>query len=168
MDKALFMAEYSGIYEHSPWVAAQAWARGLRCATVQDLHTAFCEVIRGAGHKRQLELLRAHPQLAGAIASGEDLTPESRDEQLGAGLDQCSVEEFEEFSHLNDAYSEKFGFPFIIAVKGLGREQILESFRKRLANSPEEEFDEALEQVLRIGKFRMLDLAAKEQAGDEG
>jgi len=124
---------------------------------VHELHMAFSEVIRSANLEQQLALLRAHPQLASAIASGEELTAESRDEQRGVGLDQCNVAEFNEFEYLNSTYSDKFGFPFIIAVKGLGREQILECFRTRLANAPEEEFTEALEQVIRIGKFRLQD-----------
>ena len=157
MDKASFLARYGGIFEHSPWIAEQVWDKGLHGGGLQELHAAFADVIRKADHEQQLELLRGHPQLASAIASGEELTTESRGEQREAGLDQCSEVEFEEFEHLNSTYSDKFGFPFIIAVKGLGREQILECFRTRLANAPEEEFTGALEQVIRIGKFRLQD-----------
>ena len=157
VDKASFLARYGGIFEHSPWIAAQVWDLGLHGGGLQELYVALADVIRNADHEQQLALLRSHPQLASAIASGEELTTESRGEQRGAGLDQCSEVEFEEFQHLNGTYSDKFGFPFIIAVKGLGREQILESFRTRLANTPEEEFTEALEQVIRIGKFRLQD-----------
>ena len=157
VDKVSFLARYGGIFEYSPWIAAQVWEQGLRAGEFQELRAAFADVIRSADREPQLELLRAHPQLASAIASGEELTAESRGEQRGARLDQCSAAEFEEFEYLNCTYTDKFGFPFIIAVKGLGREQILKSFRARLANTPEEEFTEALEQVIRIGKFRLRD-----------
>ena len=160
MDKVSFLARYGGIFEHSPWVAAQVWDLGLQSGGWQELHEAFAEVIRNADHEQQLALLRAHPQLASAIASGEVLTAESRGEQRGASLDQCSAAEFEEFECLNSTYTDKFGFPFIIAVKGLGREQIIESFRTRLTHAPEDEFTEALEQVIRIGNFRLRDAAA--------
>ena len=165
MDKAAFLTRFGSVFEHSPWIVARVWEQGRNSDDVQELHTAFSEVIRSANLEQQLELLRAHPQLASAIASGEELTAESRGEQRGAGLDQCSAAEFDEFEHLNSTYSDKFGFPFIIAVKGLGREQILESFRTRLANTPAEEFTEALAQVIRIGKFRLQDGA--ETTGSE-
>ena len=157
MDKETFLARFGGIFEHSPWIATRVWEQDRNSGGVQELHEAFSEVICSANREQQLALLRAHPQLASAIASGEELTVESRGEQRGAGLDQCSEAEFAEFEKLNSSYSDKFGFPFIIAVKGLGREQILKFFRARLANTPEEEFTEALEQVIRIGKFRLRD-----------
>jgi OHCU decarboxylase len=161
VDKTSYLARYGGIFEHSPWIAEQVWDLDLHTGGVQELHEAFANVIRTADREQQLALLRAHPQLASAIASGEEITAESRGEQRGAGLDQCSAIEFEEFEYLNSTYSDKFGFPFIIAVKGLGREQILESFRARLTNTPEKEFTEALEQVIRIGNFRLRDATAK-------
>jgi OHCU decarboxylase len=167
-DKASFMALYGGIFEHSPWIAGQVWEQGLHGGGVQELHAAFSDVIRGAGREQQLVLLRAHPQLACAIASGVHITAQSRAEQFGAGLDQCSTQEYEEFEQLNSAYSDKFGFPFIISVKRLSRGQILKSFRARLMNTAEEEFHEALEQVIRIGRFRLQDIAAKQEAGHGG
>ena len=165
VDKATFLARFGSIFEHSPWIAAQVWDLGLHSGDVQELHAAFSDVIRSANLEQKLALLRAHPQLASAITSGEELTAESRGEQRGAGLDQCSVSEFNEFEYLNSTYSDKFGFPFIIAVKGLSREQILESFRTRLENTSEEEFTEALEQVIWIGKFRLQELAEKTGSG---
>jgi OHCU decarboxylase len=167
-ERASFMTDYGGVFEHSPWITEQVWEQGLHSDIGLDLHSAFSGVIRNADRQRQLALLRAHPQLAGAIASGEELTTESQGEQRGAGLDQCSATEFEAFGQLNSTYSDKFGFPFIIAVKGLGREQILESFRTRIMNGPEKEFSEALEQVIRIGKFRLQEIAAKQDASDDG
>jgi 2-oxo-4-hydroxy-4-carboxy-5-ureidoimidazoline decarboxylase len=161
MDKESFMALYGGIFEHSPWIAAQVWEQGLNSGGLQELHAALSEVIHDADRRQQLALLRAHPQLVSAIASGEELTAESRGEQRGAGLDQCSTAEFEEFELLNSTYTDKHGFPFIIAVKGLSRERILKSFRARLSNAAEDEFQEALEQVIRIGKFRLQELTGK-------
>jgi len=163
-DRAGFIAAYGRVFEHSPWIAGRVWDRGVRGGAVRDLGAAFSDVIRSADRERQLALLRAHPQLACGIASGEELTAESRGEQRAAGLDQCSVAEFEEFASLNSAYADKFGFPFIIAVKGLGRSEILESFRKRLSNSAEEEFAKALGQVIRIGNFRLQDIAARQES----
>ena len=100
-------------------------------------------------------MLRAHPELAMGIASDEQLTRLSQNEQRGAGLDRCSPEEFSEFQSLNDSYREKFGFPFIMAVKGCNRHDILESFRARLDNSVAEEFQTAVDAVIRIGRFRI-------------
>ena len=159
-DRATFMAAYGGIFEHSPWIAGQVWDQGSHSSAVHELQAAFSAVIRNADRQRQLALLRAHPQLACAIASGAELTEESRGEQRGAGLDQCSAREYELFKQFNNSYTDKFDFPFIVAVKGLSRGQILEVFRTRLTNSPEEEFTEALEQVIRIGKIRLQGIAA--------
>ena len=102
--------------------------------------------------------------LAAAEAEAEDLTAHSRNEQRGAGLDRCRPDEFAEFQHLNEAYRMKFGFPFIVAVKGLDRRQILEGFRSRLQNTPATEFREAVEQVIRIGYFR-LEQSLREEEG---
>jgi len=161
------MADYGGIFEHSPWIAAQVWDQGVRQGSVRELHAAFSDVIRNAERDQQLALLRAHPQLASAVADPEELSAESLGEQRGAGLDRCSAAESEEFRQLNGTYSDKFGFPFIIAVKGLARERILESFRARSLNSPEQEFAEALEQVIRIGRIRLQDVAAKKEKDHE-
>jgi len=158
--KESFVAIYGGLFEHSPWIASTVWDQGIHGGSVQELSAAFGTVIRSANRDHQLALLRAHPQLACAIASAQELTAESRAEQRGAGLDRCSAEEFEEFSYLNRAYLDRFGFPFIIAVRQLGRGQILESFRARLNNGREEELQEALEQVIRIGNFRLQDVAS--------
>jgi len=110
-----------------------------------------------------MSLLRAHPELAAARAEGEDLTAHSHSEQRGAGLDRCRPDEFTEFQRLNAAYRQKFGFPFIVAVKGLDRRQILDRFRSRLQNTPEAEFEEAVAQVIRIGYFRLEQLLPEEK-----
>jgi OHCU decarboxylase len=157
MDKTKFMAIFGGVFEHSPWIAEAVWDTGLtgRHDTAAGLHQSFREVIRQSGREEKLALLLAHPELAVGIASDEQLTESSQREQRGAGLDRCSPEEFSEFRKLNDSYREKFGFPFIMAVKGFDRHEILESFRARLENTGDEEFQAAVEQVIRIGRFRI-------------
>ena len=168
MNRASFMAIYGGVFEHSPWIAGQVWDQGLHRGGLRELQAAFSAVIRGAGRQQQMALLRAHPQLACGISSREELTAESRGEQRGAGLDQCSAAEFEEFAQLNSTYSDKFGFPFIMAVRGFSRDRILDSFRARLGNTAAEEFREALEQVTRIGEFRLQDIVKKQEKIHDG
>lgn len=148
MNEQDFVQKYGSIYEHSPWVAEAAYGS-------DDLPKAMREAVENGGHDRQLALLRAHPDLGEKL---DTLTPSSVSEQQGAGLNQCSPEEFAEFQQLNTAYKEKFGFPFIVAVKGLNRLDILQRFRERIHNSPEAEFRTALDQVHRIAAFRLADL----------
>ena len=114
---------FGGAFEHSPWIAEAVWDTGLtgRHDSATGLHQSFREVIRQSGREEKLALLRAHPELAVGIASDEQLTGSSQREQRGAGLDRCSPDEFSEFRKLNDSYREKFGFPFIMAVKGFNR-----------------------------------------------
>ena len=152
-----FLAAFGQVFEHSPWIAGRTWDSGLdrRHDSPQGLHQAFRNVILAASRDEQMSLLRAHPELAAAEAQAEDLTAHSRNEQRGAALDRCRPDEFAEFQRLNEAYRQKFGFPFIVAVKGLDRRQILDRFRSRLQNTPETEFKEAVAQVIRIGYFRL-------------
>ncbi len=146
-----------GIYEHSPWVAERIdpAAISVGADVVSSLATAMRHVVDNAGEDLQLALLRAHPDLAGRLAVGETLTDASAGEQAGAGLDRCSPEEFEEFRSLNDRYKEKFGFPFILAVRGRSRSEILRIFRQRVDNDRDAEFAEALGQVHRIARLRL-------------
>ncbi len=152
--KAKFVEIYGGIYEHSPWVAETAFGGGMG-----DLSVKMREVVENAGKDAQLALLRTHPDLAGKLAKSGTLTVESTSEQAGAGLDECSEAEFSEFTQLNDSYKAKFGFPYILAVKGRYRVEILTNFRSRIDNSPEQEFREALDQVHQIAKLRLKGLA---------
>ncbi len=144
------------VFEHSPWVAESAWTRG-PFDTVDDLHAAMMEAVAGAPERQVLELIRAHPDLATRLGIGS-LTAFSAKEQQGAGLDRLTPEEFETFSSLNGAYTEKFGFPFIFAVRGKGKDDILAAMRKRIGHTAEEERREALEQIRRIAGFRLRDL----------
>ena len=147
-EKAAFVARYGGIYEQSPWVAEACWP------PPEDLTAAMRAVVDAAPRERKLALIRAHPELA----SRAKMADASVKEQAGAGLDQCSPAEFEAFQRLNAAYNARFGFPFIIAVKGLSRADIRAAFEARLGNDPETEFATAMAQIHRIAAFRLADL----------
>lgn len=152
-----FAGLLGGIFEHSPWVAEQV--AGLRpFADIDSLHRAMVERIVAAGPDAQLALIRAHPELAGKAAVRGELTPQSTSEQQGAGLDQCSPEQYSTLTSLNNAYREKFNFPFVLAVRGHDRQSILREFRRRLGLAPAQEFAECLEQIYKIGRFRLDDL----------
>ncbi len=157
LDKAAFVASYGDIYEHSPWVAELAWEQGLeaRHDHPEALAERMGEMLSSASPERQLEVIRAHPDLAGKAALAGSLTDDSTREQAGAGLDQCSPEELARFERLNDAYKAKFGFPFVMAVKGSDRFAILDAFEVRLENDPAKERRTAVEQINRIALFRL-------------
>ena len=159
LSREAFVARFRGIYEHSPWVAEQVWDLGCVTDDAGSLAKAMAEVVEAAEKDRQLALLRAHPDLAGRLATRGALSAESTAEQASAGLDQCAPAEFAEFQRLNTAYTTRFGFPFIIAVRGLDRTAILEAFRHRLGNEGDAEFREALDQVHRIARLRLIAMA---------
>jgi OHCU decarboxylase len=152
-----FVARLGGIFEHSPWVA-EAVVAARPFASVGQLHAAMCGAVASAPVERQLALVRAHPELAGRAAIRDELTDASRREQSGAGLDQCSAQEFAQIGQLNAAYNGRFGFPFVVAVRGLTRGDIIDAMAVRLGNTPEEELAEALRQIERIAGFRLGDL----------
>ncbi len=152
-----FMALFADVFEHSPWVAERAWQDAPFTGKAALLE-AMTRAMMSATDEEKLALIRAHPDLAGRAAIGGGLTDASKREQAGAGLDQCSAEEYARFQALNAAYKEKFGFPFIMAVKNSNRHQILEAFETRLANTPEREFETALGQIARIAAFRLDDI----------
>lgn len=151
--KEAFVTKYGGVYEHSAWVAEQSFEAG-----IPDLAEKMRGVVEAAGYDAQLVLLRAHPDLAGKLATSGNLTAESTSEQASAGLDECTDSEFAEFTALNDTYKNKFGFPYILAVKGRHRIEILDNFRSRVDNTVEQEFREALNQVHQIAKLRLTAL----------
>jgi 2-oxo-4-hydroxy-4-carboxy-5-ureidoimidazoline decarboxylase len=156
MSKEAFVERFGGIYEHSPWVAEAVWpdyAAG-RLNRPGALAEAMRNVVEAATYDRKLALIRAHPELA----SKAKMADASVQEQSGAGLDQCTPEEFEAFQQMNSAYKIRFGFPFIVAVKGMTRQDILAVFQRRLANDPDLEFDTAISQIHRIAGFRLADL----------
>jgi OHCU decarboxylase len=115
----------------------------------------MAEVLEGANEEAKLALIRVHPDLAGRAAIGGELTDASRSEQAGAGLDRCTPEEYRRFQELNAAYKAKFGFPFILAVAGKTRRNILDAFESRIGNDDETEFRTALDQIDLIARFRL-------------
>ncbi len=161
MDRARFVACYGGVYEHSPWIAEAAWERGIheKHAQLDTLASLLAGIVDQASEQQQLDLILAHPDLAGKAAQAGELTEASSSEQAGAGIDQCSAEEFELFQKLNQAYRDKFNFPFIMAVKGANRQQILAAFEQRLPNSYTNEFAQALQQIHKIARFRLEEIA---------
>jgi OHCU decarboxylase len=159
LDREGFLARYGGVYEHSPWIAGTVWDAGAVPDDVATLAGAMAARVEEAVLAVQLALLRAHPDLAGKLAVRDELTPESISEQAGAGLDRCSPDEFAEFQRLNDAYKARFGFPFILAVKGHDRAAILDAFRRRVGHDRATEFRQALDQVHRIARNRLQALA---------
>ncbi|MDX3927202.1 MAG: 2-oxo-4-hydroxy-4-carboxy-5-ureidoimidazoline decarboxylase [Shinella sp.] len=152
-----FVARFGGVFEHSPFIAERAYDAGTirEPLTAQGLHEALCAQFRAANAAEKLRVLRSHPDLAGKLAIAGKLTEDSRKEQAGAGLDRLTPEEHARFTELNTAYLEKFGFPFIVAVKGLDKGDILAAFERRIDNSPEQEFEAALTQVERIALLRL-------------
>lgn len=164
LDRDDFLFVYGGVYEKTPWIAEAVFDEGLTpaCDTLDGLVSAFAKRVEEGGEERQLALLRAHPDLAGKLAAAGELTADSTLEQAGAGLDQCTSAELAAFQDLNARYTEKFGFPFIIAVSGFQREQILEVFKTRLNNSKHDEFETALAEVHKIARIRLMALANPE------
>jgi OHCU decarboxylase len=138
------------VFEHSPWVAERAWDHR-PFDTLAALHTAMAGAVAAASRAEQLALIRAHPDL-GAPAR---MSAASEGEQAGAGLDRLTVAEFDHLHRLNADYREKFGFPFIYAVKGAGKNEILAALESRLAADPEAERAAALGQIYRIAQFRL-------------
>ena len=154
-----FAASFGDVAEHSPWVAERA--AGARPFADRDgVVDAFAAALRCAARDEQLAVLRAHPDLAGRAAVRGELAGESRKEQKGAGLDSLTPEEFERFTALNAAYRERFGIPFIFAVKGATKEMILAAFEERRDNGREAELDNAIDNVCRIMRFRIEDRVA--------
>ena len=160
MGRERFVERFGSVFEHSPWIAEAAFDAGLGAAgdTAGGLHQAMCAAFRTAGPEHRLAVLRAHPDLAGKLAAARRLTAELTAEQASAGLDALTDDERARFTRLNAEYVEKFGFPFIIAVRGLGKEQILAAFERRLENSRDAEFESACAQVERIARLRLEEM----------
>jgi OHCU decarboxylase len=155
-----FVKAFADIYEHSPWVAEKAYdlGQGSDLDDIETLHARMSDILLSADHATQLALINAHPDLAGKAAVQGQLTEASTNEQAGAGIHQCTAEEFARFTELNDAYKTKFAFPFIMAVKGSNRHQILAAFETRIHNSTDVEFACALAEINKIAMFRLQTL----------
>ena len=164
MNKDEFVSCFGGVYEHSPWIAQIAWEKNLKKKATSNQDTAektyqiLSAVVNEASKEDKLALLRAHPDLADRVAITDNMTKASLSEQASADLTNCSPQEFDIFQTLNARYKEKFGFPFIIAVRGYNRMEILEIFKKRRHNDTNTEFAIALEQVHRIAYLRLREI----------
>jgi len=152
-----FVSRFGSIFEHSPFLAERAFEGELGPAndTATGLHFALRTQFRAATEAERLAVLKAHPDLAGKLAAAKRLTAASTEEQQSAGLDALTDEERQKFTHLNGAYTEKFGFPFIIAVKDNTKASIMDAFERRLGNSRWTEFATACAQVERIALLRL-------------
>jgi 2-oxo-4-hydroxy-4-carboxy-5-ureidoimidazoline decarboxylase len=157
MTEEAFVALYGGLYEHSPHFAQAVWRERPHAEldTVDGLAGALAQAIESSGSKAALALIRAHPDLADRAR----LSEESVLEQAGSGLDNCSPDELAAFRELNTAYKARFGFPFIKAVRGFTRGEILIEFRRRLGNDPDAEQRTALKEIHKIARLRLTDLA---------
>jgi OHCU decarboxylase len=153
VDQTEFIKTYADIFEHSAWVPERAFARG-PFADKTALHTAFVAVVDEAGEDEKLALIRAHPELGAKIA----LTDASTAEQQGAGLKNLTQAEFAQFTALNAAYNEKFGFPFVICVRRHTKFSILAAFAQRLTHDPATERETALAEIHEIAKLRLEDI----------
>jgi OHCU decarboxylase len=152
-----FVSAFSGVFEHSPWVARTAFARR-PFASMADVHLAFEEAVRNAGAEAQLALVRAHPELAGREAEEGALTEESTREQASAGLDRLTPDDFARLAALNAAYGERFGFPLVICVRDHTKDSILAWGEHRLARPREDELQTALLEIAKIAHLRLDDL----------
>ena len=156
LSPAAFRQAFGAIAEHSPWVADHALA-ARPYASLEAAIDAFQEAVAQASRERQFALVQAHPDLAGRAALAGDLEPDSRSEQASAGLDKLTDEEMALSQRLNARYRERFGFPFILAIRGASKARILDAFQLRVDGGREEEFTTALAQVMRIMRFRLED-----------
>ncbi len=150
LDCIAFVDALGWIFEHSPWVAERA-CQGRPFASLNALHAAMTDQVERATFAEKLDLLKAHPDLG----TRARLSAASTGEQAGAGLDTLTPAEFEQIHRLNAAYRSRFGFPFLLAVKGSTKYDVLQSLQARMESSPEDEFREALRQVYRIARFRL-------------
>jgi 2-oxo-4-hydroxy-4-carboxy-5-ureidoimidazoline decarboxylase len=158
-DRAAFVSALGHLFEHSPWVADETYAkRPFRDAG--ELLAALCATMRAAPQARQLELLRAHPDLAGRLAQAGALTASSAREQSAAGLDRLSAAEADEIRRLNEAYRMRFGFPFIICARLNAKDAILASMRARVSNGADAELTAALGEVAKIARLRLDEVLA--------
>jgi OHCU decarboxylase len=157
VERAGFISHFGGIFEHSPFIAERAFDAGAIAEplTAANVHAALVAQFRAASEEERLGVLRAHPDLAGKLAIAGGLTDDSRREQAGAGLDRLTPKEHGRFTELNTAYVEKNGFPFIIAVKGLGKADILKAFEARIHHDAQDEFATASAQVEKIAWLRL-------------
>ena len=153
LNKSEFLSIFGNVFEKTEWIAEKCYD-SKPYNNVQELVNKMMEVFENSIKEKHLEILNSHPDLA----VKKKLTKESENEQANANLNQCTNEEFEEFNKLNKKYKKKFGFPFIIAVKGKNKNEILNIFRQRITNNINLEFEEAKKQVKKIATFRLSEI----------
>ena len=156
LNKTDFISIFGNVFEKSEWIAAQAYALK-PFNNFEELFSKMMEIFENSKKENYLEILNAHPNLV----IEKKLTDDSKKEQNSANLNQCSEEEFKEFKDLNKKYKQKFGFPLIIAIKGKNKIDILCEFKKRILNSAENEFNEAIMQVCKIANLRLNEINIK-------
>ena len=159
LSRSEFVEIFANIFEKTKWIAEKLYNQK-PFNNFKDLCSKMLGIFETAGKETQLKILVAHPDLADKVTVNL-LTSNSRSEQSNAGLDQCSEEEFNEFKNLNKSYRLKYGFPFVIAVKGKNKIEILSEFRKRILNNVDEEFNEAIIQVGKIANLRLNEINIK-------
>ena len=153
LSKPEFISIFGNVFEKTEWIAERCYD-SKPYNNIDELFLKMMEVFENAEKEKHLEILNSHPDLA----DEKKLTEDSKNEQKNASLNQCTDEEFAEFKKLNEEYKKKFGFPFIIAVKGKNKEEILNSFRQRITNNINSEFEEAKKQVMKIASFRLSEI----------
>ena len=158
LPKSEFIKVFANIFENAIWIAEKLYNQK-PFDNFEELSSKMLNIFETAKKEKQLKILKDHPDLANKTKISS-LTPDSLKEQISAGLDQCTEEEFNEFKKLNDSY-KKFGFPFILAVKGKTKTEILNNFKKRISSDPETEFNEAIKQVKQIASLRLNELNNK-------
>ena len=160
LTRAAFVDRFGGVFEHSPWVAEATFDAGLdeACDTASGLHALMSRAMMEGSDDQKLALILAHPDLAGRLARAGRLTAESTKEQASAGLDQLTDAERARFTELNDGYKARFGFPFIMAVKGRSKDEIMAAFERRIAHDRTQEFATALTEISRIALLRLGDM----------
>lgn len=167
LDRAGFVARFGTLFESSPWIAERAW-HDRPFDGLTDLFEALRAAMYEAPPESKLELIRAHPDLAGKAAVEGSLTPESTREQASAGLDRLSPQEYELFNRLNNSYREKFGFPLVVCVREHTKESVLAEAEARLEHSRSEEVEISLEEIARIAYLRLQDLVEPDPAETTG
>ena len=153
LSKAEFISIFGNIFEKTEWIAERCY-ESKPYNNLDELVLKMMKIFENIEKEKHLEILNSHPDLAVA----KKLTEDSKNEQKNASLNQCTDEEFVEFKKLNEEYKKKFGFPFIVAVKGKNKEEILNSFRQRITNNINLEFEEAKKQVKKIASFRLSEI----------
>ncbi|MCZ0951452.1 MAG: 2-oxo-4-hydroxy-4-carboxy-5-ureidoimidazoline decarboxylase [Rhodospirillaceae bacterium] len=153
--RSRFVERFGGVYENSRWVAERAAAAQVDMDNLDLVAEVMARCVDTASASRQLDLIRSHPELAGNAQTGRGLSKNSVDEQASAGLHRCTTEQREQFRSLNHRYRKKFGFPFVTAVRGQSRVEILKAFARRLENERVIEIDVALREIHKIARLRL-------------